>query len=42
MERSAGMAVALLVNFYSGYNQVKLHLESHDITAFQTLLGLLQ
>src|SRR5436190_16990711 len=35
-KRSAGMAVASLINYYSKYNQVKLHLESHDITTFQT------
>jgi hypothetical protein len=40
-ERSAGIAVALLVNFYFRYNQVELHSESHDITIFQTLLKLL-
>ena len=41
MKRSAGMAIALLVNFYSGYNQVKLHSKLCDMTAFQTSLGFL-
>ena len=34
MKRSAGMAVASLINFYSKYNQVKLHSKSYDMTAF--------
>ena len=42
VKRSARMTVASLVNFYSKYNQVKLHSESHDMTTFQTPLGLLQ
>ena len=34
VERSAGMIVILLVNFYSGYNQVELHLKLCNMTAF--------
>ena len=41
-ERSVRMTVVLLVNFYSEYNQVKLHQKSHDMITFQTLLELLQ
>ena len=41
MKRSAGMIVALLIDFYSGYNQIKLYPESYDMTAFQTPLELL-
>ena len=33
-ERNTGMAVASLINFYSKYNQVKLHSKSYDMTAF--------
>ena len=40
-ERSAGMTVALMVDFFSGYNQVPLHPKSCDMTVFQTPLGLL-
>ena len=41
-EKSIEMIVVLLVNFYSEYNQVKLHQKSHDMIAFQTSLILLQ
>ena len=41
IKRSAGIAVALLINFYSRYNQIELHPESHDMTTFQTPLELL-
>ena len=41
-KRSAGITIVLLIDFYSGYNQVKLHPESHNMTVFQTSLGLLQ
>ena len=41
VKKSAGMTVTLLVDFYSRYNQVKLHPESHDMTTFQTPLELL-
>ena len=34
--------IVLLIDFYSKYNQVELHPESCDITAFQTSLELLQ
>ena len=40
-ERNAEMTVILLVNFYSEYNQVKLHWKSCDMIIFQTLLELL-
>ena len=38
----ARIAIYLIMNFFSGYNQVLLHEKLHDITVFQTLLGLLQ
>ena len=41
MERSAGIIITLLIDFYFKYNQIELHLKSHDMTAFQTLLKLL-
>ena len=41
-ERSAGMTVTSLIDFYSKYNQIELHPELCDMTAFQTPLGLLQ
>ena len=41
MKRSAEIIIILLVNFYFKYNQVKLYLELHDMTAFQTPLELL-
>ena len=34
VKRSARMAIALLVDFYSGYNQVELYPELRDMTAF--------
>ena len=41
VERSTGMTVILLIDFYSRYNQIELYPELCDMTAFQTLLGLL-
>ena len=41
-ERSAEITVVSLVDFYSEYNQVKLHQKSCDMITFQTLLELLQ
>ena len=41
-ERSAGMTVVSLINFYSEYNQCELHSESRDMMTFQTSLKLLQ
>ena len=41
-ERSAEMTVAILIDFYSKYNQCELHSESCDMMAFQTSLRLLQ
>ena len=37
-----GYKVALLINFFSRYDQVKLDVKSRDLTAFQTPLGLLR
>ena len=37
----AGTVVLLLLNLFSGYDQIKLDVELCDIIAFQTLLGLL-
>jgi hypothetical protein len=31
-----------LIDFFLGYNQVELHKDSRDITAFATLLGLVR
>jgi len=41
-EQCAGMAVATLMDWFSGYDQCTLHPESRDMTAFQTPLGLLR
>lgn len=41
-EEFAGMAVASLIDFFSGYNQVTLAEECRDLTAFQTPIGLLR
>jgi hypothetical protein len=41
-EDIAGQAVSSLMDFFSGYDQVSLHPESRDMTAFQTPLGLLR
>ena len=40
-ERNVRMTVVSLVNFYSEYNQVKLHQKSCDMIMFQTLFRLL-
>ena len=42
MERNAEIAVILLINFYSGYNQVKLYSKLCDMITFQISLELLQ
>ena len=41
-ERSIKMTVVLLIDFYSKYNQVKLHQKSCDMIVFQTSFELLQ
>ena len=41
-EKFGKIAVTSVVDLFSGYNQVSLALESQDMTAFQTLIGLLQ
>jgi hypothetical protein len=41
-ERMAGMHVASLIDWFSGYDQIPLHPESRDLTAFSTNLGLLR
>jgi hypothetical protein len=38
----ASYYIASLVNLYSSYNQILLHLKSRDLTVFFTLLRLLQ
>ena len=42
IEKSIRITIVLLIDFYSEYNQVKLHQKSHDMIAFQTSLILLQ
>ena len=41
-EEFAGCQVASLIDFFSGYDQVELDVESRDLTGFQTPLGLLR
>jgi hypothetical protein len=41
-EKFAGCQLVLLVDFFSGYNQVSLDKKSRDLTVFYILLGLLQ
>jgi hypothetical protein len=41
-EAFAGCKVSSLIDFFSGYNQVSLDMESRNITIFMSLLGLLQ
>jgi len=41
-EHFAGCQIALLINFFLGYDQVELDIRSRDMTAFITLLGLLR
>jgi hypothetical protein len=41
-EKFAGCQLVLLVDFFSGYNQVSLDKKSRDFTVFYILLGLLQ
>ena len=42
IENFAEMAILSLLNFYARYNQIKLHPECHNMTAFQTPLELLK
>ncbi len=42
LEAFIGYKVSLLIDFFSGYNQVSLDVESRDITIFISPLGLLQ
>ena len=42
VERVAGRLLISLVDLFSGYDSVPLHLESRDITAVITPLGLLR
>ena len=41
MEEFSGMAVASLINLFSGYNQITLDEKDRDMTAIHTPLGLL-
>lgn len=41
-EEFSGMAITSVVDLFSGYDQVPLAEESRDMTAFQTLIGLLR
>ena len=41
-EEFAGCKVMTLVDFFSSYNQLELDVESRNLTAFATPLGLLQ
>jgi hypothetical protein len=41
-EEFAGCAVMSLLDFFSGYDQVELHKDSRDMTAFSTPLGLVR
>ena len=41
-EEFLSCAVSFLINFFLGYDQVKLDEESQDLMAFMTLLGLMQ
>ncbi|KAJ5963047.1 hypothetical protein N7481_001456 [Penicillium waksmanii] len=41
-EEFAGMAIASLVDLFSGYDQIELHKDDRDMTAIQTPLGLLR
>ena len=41
-EEFASCQMALLINFFSRYNQIELDIKSRDLTGFQTPIGLLQ
>jgi len=38
----AGCQMALIINFFSRYNQIELDVRSRDLTAFQTPIRLLR
>ena len=40
-EEFSGMAVAFSLDLFSGYDQIELHPESRDLTAFHTFIRLL-
>ncbi len=42
LEAFIGCKVSSLIDFFSGYDQVSLDVESRDITIFMSPLGLLQ
>jgi hypothetical protein len=42
VEEFAGIAIASLVNLFSGYDQISLDIRDRDITVIQTGLGLLR
>jgi hypothetical protein len=41
-EEFAGCAVASLIDFFFGYNQIEFDIKSRDITAFMTPIELLR
>lgn len=41
-DKFTGCAIYSLINFFSGYDQIKLDKKSRDLTAFMTPLGLMQ
>jgi len=41
-EEFAGCQMALLINLFSGYDQIDLNVKSRDLTRFQTPIGLLR
>ena len=40
-EEFSDMMIAFLLDLCSGYDQIELHSESRDLTAFHTFIGLL-
>ena len=40
-EEFSDMTVAFLLDLFSEYDQIELHSESRDLTAFHTFIGLL-
>ena len=38
----ASCQIALIIDFFSRYDQIELDVRSRDLTSFQTLIGLLQ
>ena len=41
-QQFAGQAISSLMDFFAGYEQVPLAIESHDITAIETVQGLMR